>query len=236
MELPSIGELAGYTAGLGLSGLSLGGIVAGELSPPPPSLPVPPRLGAGEAGRLGPLLKIILEQDHEARARGEALNLAPFAPLVEVYSAEGPLLPTSPTPTGMGEFLPLKLYVPQAGWAGELGVLVRARSPNAVASSGAEVIATAGEVVIVRATLPQIRRMAQSPDILYIEAAHRLTPELDRSVPAIGADRLHHAEPPVTGRGVIIGDVDTGIDYGHLDFRVDRDGDGFEESSRILSI
>jgi subtilisin family serine protease len=136
----------------------------------------------------------------------------------------------------MGEFLPPKPYTSRTRWAGEIGVLIRARSPSAVALSGAEVVATAGEVLIARATLAQIRRMAQSPDVLYIEAAHRLAPELDKSVPAIGADRLHQEEPRVEGRGVIIGGVDTGIDYGHLDFRADRDDDGFEESSRILFI
>ncbi|MCK4411697.1 S8 family serine peptidase, partial [Candidatus Bipolaricaulota bacterium] len=59
---------------------------------------------------------------------------------------------------------------------------------------------------------------------------------LDYSVPAIGADQLHSAVPPLTGEGVIIGSVDTGIDYSHLDFRYDSDGDGIEESSRIFSI
>ena len=237
LGLPTIGKLTGFTVGLSLSELSLEGIAPGELSPPPPVLPVPQRLGAGEAGKLDPLLKIILEQDRQARARGEALNLVPLSPLIEVYPAgDGPLTLPPPSPTGMGEFLPPQLPLPQARWAGELGVLVRARSSSAVASSGAKVIARAGEVIIARATLPQIRWMARSPDILWIEAAHRLAPELDRSVPAIGADRLHREEPAATGRGVIIGAIDTGIDYEHLDFRVDRDNDGFEEASRILFI
>ena len=234
LELPSVGELATFTAGLSLSGLSLGRITAGEFGPllPPLEFPIPPRLGEGEASKLGPLLRIILEQDRQARERGEALNLASFAPLAEVYAGARPLLSSSPTPTAMGEFLPPKPLSPEAAWGGRIEVLIRARSSSAVALSGAEVLGEAGEITVARATLSQLRRLAQSPDIIYIEAAHRLVPELNKSIPAIGADRLHREEPAVMGQGVIIGDVDTGIAYGHLDFRVDRS----EESSRILYI
>jgi subtilisin family serine protease len=233
LELPSVGELAGFTGGLGLCDLSLGRIAAG--GPAPPALPVPAGLDEGEASRLDPLLRIILQRDREARQRGEALNLARFAPLVEVYAGSEPLLPP-PLPTGMGQFLPPKPHPPQAAWAGKIGVLVRTRSSSAVMLSGAEAVNRVGEITVARVTLTQLRRLAQSPDVIYIEAAHRLAPELDRSIPAIGADLLHQEEPIVKGAGVIIGDVDTGIDYEHLDFRTDRDNDGFEESSRILYI
>ena len=38
------------------------------------------------------------------------------------------------------------------------------------------------------------------------------------------------------GEGVIVGVVDSGIDFRHLDFRTDQDGDGFEESTRIIAL
>ncbi|MGQ9601275.1 MAG: S8 family serine peptidase [Candidatus Bipolaricaulia bacterium] len=240
LELPSIGELAGLATSartrapllsLSLSQLLL---VVEEALPPSP----PPRLTEEEASKLDPLLRLILQREREARERGEALNLARFAPLAEVYTPAGPLLQQQPVPTALGEFLPPPQKLPQAGITmGErLGLLVRARTPDAVARSGAEIITTVGEITVARATLAQLRRLAQSPEVIYIEAAYRLAPSLDKSVPAIGADRLHRGEPPLKGEGVLIGAVDTGVDYEHLDFRFDRDGDGFEESSRLAYI
>jgi subtilisin family serine protease len=243
LGLPSIGELAGFGSsfrirgGTGPLGLSLGQLLQarGAGLPPGPLAPSPGRLSSEEARRLDPLLRLILQREQEARERGEALNLARFAPLAQVYTPTGPV-PYQPVPTALGEFLPPRPSPPQAAPAEKLGLLVRARSPEAVAQSGAEVIATAGEITVARATLAQLRRLAQSPEVIYIEAAYRLAPTLDKSVPAIGADRLHRGEPPLKGEGVLIGLVDTGVDYEHLDFRFDRDGDGFEESSRLAYI
>lgn len=93
-----------------------------------------------------------------------------------------------------------------------------------------------GSILGVTATIQQILDLLEDQDIIAIEPARRTIPTLDTSVPGILADIVHSATPEVTGAGVIIGAVDTGIDYTHLDFRVDSDGDGFEESSRILGI
>jgi subtilisin family serine protease len=55
-----------------------------------------------------------------------------------------------------------------------------------------------------------------------------MMPELDISRGEAGALRLHNNAPPVRGAGAIVGIIDMGVDYTHLDF---RHADG---SSRIL--
>jgi subtilisin family serine protease len=93
-----------------------------------------------------------------------------------------------------------------------------------------------GTIITMHVTLAELLSLAGSTEVIYVEPAWRTQPKLDLSLPAIGVDRLHSWSPPLLGEGVIIGAVDTGIDYSHLDFRYDDDGDGLEESSRILSI
>lgn len=101
---------------------------------------------------------------------------------------------------------------------------------------GIPVTASTGTIVAVSATIQQILAMLEDKDIVYIEPSRRTTPTLDVSVPSIHADVAHSSSPAITGADVIVGAIDTGIDYTHLDFRYDSDGDGFEESSRILAI
>jgi len=76
--------------------------------------------------------------------------------------------------------------------------------------------------------------LADSPEVVYVEAARPLFPTLDVSVPEVGAPQVWGGTPGTRGGGVLVGIVDSGVDPLHLDFRVDRDGDGFEEGSRIL--
>ncbi len=99
-----------------------------------------------------------------------------------------------------------------------------------------EITASIGSIVAASASLADILELLANENVVYIEPARRAAPTLDVSVPAAGADVVHTGPSAITGEGVIVGAVDTGIDYTHLDFRTDEDGDGFEESSRILAI
>lgn len=101
---------------------------------------------------------------------------------------------------------------------------------------GLRVKASTGTILGVSATLRQMLTLLEDDDVVYVERARRTYPTLDASIPAIAADVVHSASPAITGAGVIVGATDTGIDYTHLDFRYDKDGDGFEESTRILGI
>ncbi|MFC2105809.1 S8 family serine peptidase, partial [Candidatus Bipolaricaulota bacterium] len=110
------------------------------------------------------------------------------------------------------------------------------RSFPATSFHGLPVTASTGSILGVSATIQQILAMLEDEDVVYIEPSRQTSPTLDVSLPAVHADGLHSSIPAIAGAGVIVGAIDTGIDYTHLDFRYDSDDDGFEESSRILAI
>ena len=74
------------------------------------------------------------------------------------------------------------------------------------------------------------------PSVVYIEGPYALSLDLDVAVPEARATTVHNAPgvgtPPTTyrGRNVIVGIIDSGIDYTHPAF---RNADG---TTRILSI
>lgn len=118
-----------------------------------------------------------------------------------------------------------------------VGVLVQTRnSTTGRTLLGIPITAKAGSIVALSVTLSQLLDLARSDDVVYIEPSWKTRPTLDVSVPAIGADTAHAEPLAAVGEDVAIGIVDTGIDYTHLDFRVDEDGDGVEEGSRILAL
>lgn len=102
----------------------------------------------------------------------------------------------------------------------ELGIRFNTRLPG---------IATA------RVSLYDLLKAGYHPGIRQIEIGGEMTVNLDRSVRRINAHRVHEGEimnVPFRGRDVIIGIIDTGIDFFHPDFR-----DTLHTNvSRVLSI
>jgi len=124
-----------------------------------------------------------------------------------------------------------------AGSVPLIGLLVKTRNRSDAESLRELTIrASTGTVHSIWATMEDLIALAEDMDVVYVEPSRKVNVMVDKSVPAIGASMLHAIKPPIRGAGVVFGAVDTGIDYAHLDFRYDADGDGFEESSRILSI
>lgn len=163
--------------------------------------------------KLDPFLQLLSN-----RVRREPhVNLTRFAPMAAVYSS------SSHVPLG----------VPGEGQATRVGVIIKTKeSPSALV--GWPVTPLATNLFSARVTLTELRELAQLPEVVFIETDYRLQPHIDKSVPAVGGRLLHETAPRATGQGGIVGFVDTGIDWTHRDFRADRDGDGVEESSRIL--
>lgn len=176
------------------------------------SIVLPAMADIPSGDRLDPSLRILVEQALQLPESGVSIRS-----LLETSSHE-----FSWSPTAGNEQIDLLIKLDQ--------------DFHGTSYHGLPVTVSTGSIVGVSATVQQILAMLKNEDVVYIEPSRRTSATLDVSVPAIGADIVHSAMPAITGEGVIIGAIDTGIDYTHLDFRYDSDGDGFEESSRILSI
>jgi subtilisin family serine protease len=107
-------------------------------------------------------------------------------------------------------------------------------APGTLRGNGIEVNSRIGRRMTARCPLPLLSRLLALPGIERVEVAERCRPNLDRSGLDVGVNTLRTVTPPSftgqTGAGVLIGDVDTGIDYAHPDF---LHGDG---TTRLVSI
>jgi subtilisin family serine protease len=78
------------------------------------------------------------------------------------------------------------------------------------------------------APLDALDRLASIPGVERVEASRHMVPDLDLSRAETHVLPLHNGYLPMSGAGVIVGIIDSGIDYTHPDF-LHADG-----SSRIL--
>ncbi len=111
-----------------------------------------------------------------------------------------------------------------AGQEPWVGTILRFQgSLSGVESLGGKIRAILGDIATVDIPLSAIHPISQLSNIVYIEAAKKLYPRLDVSAPETGAGSLRSGTPPAwtgnTGRNVIIGVVDSGIDLNHHDFK-----------------
>lgn len=106
--------------------------------------------------------------------------------------------------------------------AGDLDVFVRGSvSRAALEAAGARVRTALPGFYTASIPASAVSSVAALKGVRAISGATAVSPELDISVPATGAGVLRGAGPDFTGAagaGVIIGDVDTGVDYNHGDF------------------
>lgn len=79
-----------------------------------------------------------------------------------------------------------------------------------------------GPTVVVSGSVPvnYLKDLLQEDWIELIEASKHLFPDLDRSGADVGVRTLHTVAPTVRGTNVLVGVIDSGIDFRHDDFRL----------------
>ena len=88
-----------------------------------------------------------------------------------------------------------------------------------LAELGASVRSQAGDIFTATVPLREIERLAACAAVRFVELARPHYPTLDTAVPFSGLGALHAAMPAVDGTGVVVGIVDTALDFYHPDFR-----------------
>ncbi|HRN27556.1 MAG TPA: S8 family serine peptidase, partial [Ignavibacteriaceae bacterium] len=93
---------------------------------------------------------------------------------------------------------------------------------NKILELGGFIGTVAGDVVTAHVPASSINFIAESPDVIYIDASTVSETKLDLSRIETKVNQLHNGtgiQRPYKGNGIVVGVVDSGIDWKHQDFK-----------------
>ncbi len=102
--------------------------------------------------------------------------------------------------------------------AGTIPVFIKLCDPSDVVSLPLMPMSQFEDVITARITRDMLATLSDLPCVRYIQASTVCHSLLDKSIPEINVSAAYN-EFGVSGRGIIIGIIDTGIDWTHGDFR-----------------
>jgi subtilisin family serine protease len=129
-----------------------------------------------------------------AAKRRQALSELAESPVVEVALAEG-------------------------ADASDVTVLAQFTDLPPLEEAGLRVRSVAGDVAVGEIDVAKLDALAELNEVVRIEASRPLRRELDVALPEVRANVVHAGTPGIRGTGVIVGIIDTGIDWQHDAFR-----------------
>lgn len=156
-------------------------------------------------GRLDPRLQLLLEDEADESAAFETLTV-----------------PSEAVPSNIAGPALLEPEVNILLWF--------KNSLEPAVTKGFQPTTVAGDVAVGRAPLGRLKGIAALESVVSIEMSRPLVEELNRSAIAARIHELHAFTPPRRGAGVIVGIIDSGIDFRHGCFRT-RTGE-----TRILAL
>lgn len=112
------------------------------------------------------------------------------------------------------------LYTDKGNWyIGALLLMTESGQRSFLESKGVVVNVEMDRIYSVRIPVQYFKTVMELDEVLYIEAASQVEPELERSRYSVRADSVHAGagglNMPYTGKGVIIAIIDWGFDYTH---------------------
>ncbi len=108
----------------------------------------------------------------------------------------------------------------QDGEEPAVGVVIKTFGPLwELREMGITLRSTHGNVATATVPLSALENIATLASVVSVEPSMVHYALHDRSVPDTRADEVHTGTPPFTGRGVIVGIIDTGINVNHDDFK-----------------
>ncbi len=184
---------------------------------------------------VDPMVEAIISMDEQARREtGKPLNLIRFAGRIGIRRGDEPIT-IEPRKSD-----PSVLQTLEADHVEVIITVERAEAIQSLRNVGVRVGSIGGEIVTGWVTpqklsairqLEGVKHIAVSRLVKLLQQPVRLQPHNDVSVPDTNATTLHSSN--IRGQNVVVGIIDTGIDFCHKDFRT---GSGAELQSRILSI
>lgn len=115
--------------------------------------------------------------------------------------------------------------IPQGHISGLIKI-AEGESFESLEKNGVNVVSTRGDIALVTMPVNDVERISTLGCIKQMQLSRHVEPKMDLVRSAIGVDKIHAGTDlpqAYTGKGVITGIVDSGIDPNHINFR-DEDG------------
>lgn len=121
-----------------------------------------------------------------------------------------------------GEFssLPLSTGVTQGGEQ-SVSVFIQTDGSSTPSAPGLEIVTQVGDIVVARLPVNSLESLARDPGVRFIDASLKRAPLNNAGRTDIGAHKVHQGEnlpAQYRGEGVVVGVIDSGIDFTHPDF------------------